>query len=147
MRHAAWLNAVPEVKQQQGKQSTQKRVAPKSRRESLTSIGIEPDMPPLEWGAYLVEYLFELGPTMAAGMGASPLMPSELHAAQQLLGIQFQPGEARLLLRLSRDYLAESHRATEHNCEPPWDDGIVRNIDAMVAAYRMEQEMLTQMED
>lgn len=104
-------------------------------------------MPPLEWGGYLVEYLFELGPTMAAGMGAGPLMPSELHAAQQLLGIQFQPGEARLLLRLSRDYLAESHRATEYNCEPPWCDETVQNIDVAETANRMEQEMLAQMED
>lgn len=147
MRHAAWLNAVPEVPQKQVQQSNQQSTPQKSRRESLKSYGIEPDMPPLEWGAYLVEYLFELGPTMAAGMGAGPLMPSELHAAQQLLGIQFQPGEARLLLRLSRDYLAESHRATEYNCEPPWDDEIVRNIDVVETANRMEQAMLADMED
>ena len=104
-------------------------------------------MPPLDWGHYLVDYLFELGPTVAAGMGSGPLPPSEIEAAQRLLGIQFRPGEARLLLRLSREYLQESHRATEENCRPPWDDPVVAQADQMATARRMEQAMQRLIED
>lgn len=142
MRHAAWLNAVPEVQQQNGK-----RVPQKSRREVLRADDVEPDMPPLEWGSYLVDYLFEFGPTMAAGMGSAPLSASEIEAAQRLLGIQLHPWEARLLLRLSREYLEESHRATEQNCSPPWHDPIAEQADQRATANRMEQAMLSLMED
>jgi len=104
-------------------------------------------MPPLEWGRYLVDYLFEFGPTMAAGMGAGPLMPSEVEAAQRLLGVQFQPWEARLLLRLSREYLEESHRATEQNCPAPWHDPEALDADRIVTAKRLEQAMMQLVED
>jgi hypothetical protein len=99
-------------------------------------------MPPVEWGLYLVEYLFEIGPTMAAGMGNGPLMPSEIEAAQRLLGILLEPWEARLLLRLSREYLEESHRATEQNCSPPWEDAVAEQADRIMVAQRMEQAMM-----
>jgi hypothetical protein len=143
VRHTAWLNAVPETKQQ----TTSARAPRKSRREELKESAIEPDLPPLEWGQYLVGYLFEFGPTVAAGMGSGPLMPSELESAQRLLGIQFQPWEARLLLRLSREYLEESHRATEENCAPPWSDPIAAQADQLATARRLEQAMLDLVDD
>jgi hypothetical protein len=119
----------------------------KSRRDEMKADDVEPDMPPVEWGRYLVEYLFEFGPTMAAGMGSAPLAPSEIEAAQRLLGIQLQPWEARLLLRLSREYLEESHRATQYNCAPPWRDPIAEQADQMATAKRMERAMLQLTED
>jgi hypothetical protein len=143
VRHAAWLNAVPEVPQPK----TGPRAPRKSRLDLLKADEVEPDMPPLEWGRYLVDYLFEFGPTMAAGMGSAPLAPSEIEAAQRLLGIQLQPWEARLLLQLSREYLAESHRATEQGCPPPWDDPIAAKVDELATAKRLEQDMLRMIED
>lgn len=138
---------MPEVPQQQGTPPARQRAQQKTRRDVLKSYGIDPDMPPLEWGNYLVDHLFEFGPVMAAGMGSAPLAPSEIEAAQRLLGIQFQPWEARLLMRLSREYLGESHRATEHGCAPPWDDEAVRQVDAAESARRMEQDMQDQTDD
>jgi hypothetical protein len=143
VRHAAWLNAVPDVPQPK----TGPRVPQKSRREALKANGVEPEMPSLEWGRYLVEYLFEFGPTVPAGMGSAPLPPSEIEAAQRVLGIQLQPWEARLLLRLSREYLQESHRATEQHCAPPWSDPASEKADLMATAARLEQAMLAMMED
>lgn len=134
---------MPEVPQPK----TGARIPQKSRREVLKAAGVEPDMPPLEWGRYLVEYLFEFGPTVAAGMGSGPLPPSEIEAAQRLLGIQLQPWEARLLLRLSREYLQESHRATVPNCTPPWYEPVSAEADRMATAMRLEQAMLGLMED
>lgn len=77
-------------------------------------------MPPLEWGQYLIDHLFEFGPTMAAGMGSGPLTAVEICAWQDLLGIEFEPWEARLLRRLSSEYLSESHAATKRDRPPPY---------------------------
>ncbi len=79
-------------------------------------------MPPILWGEYLIAYLFEFGPTTPAGMGSAPIGAIEIAAWQDLLGIEFQPWEARLLRRLSNEYLAESHAATKRDCPPPFGD-------------------------
>lgn len=123
------------------------RAPRKSRRESIEADRGAPAMPPIEWGRYLVDYLLEFGPTMPTGMGSAPLMPSEIEAAQRLLGIELQPWEARLLLRLSREYLAESYRATEQHCSAPWQDPETAEIDQVETARRLEQSMMDLVED
>lgn len=104
-------------------------------------------MPPLDWGDYLVEYLFEIGPTLPTGMGSAPLTPPVIESAQRLLGIEFQPWEARLLLRLSREYLAESLKATKDGCPPPWVDSENAEADRIATAKRLEQAMMDLLED
>jgi len=79
-----------------------------------------PEMPPLEQGAYLVGYLLDVGPTVAAGMGAGPITSKDLIAWQQETGVNLQPWEAKTLRRLSGEYLSESHRAEKLGCAPPW---------------------------
>lgn len=74
-------------------------------------------MPPVTGPAYLLEYLFEIGPTMAAGMGNGPITFSEILAWQLLTGIRLRPWEVRLLRRLSRDYLGASQSDVVH---APW---------------------------
>lgn len=128
-----------------GKKS--KRTPQKARRESIEESGGQLSMPPLEWGDYLVEYLFEVGPTLPTGMGAAPLTPPVIESAQRLLGIEFRPWEARLLLRLSREYLAESLKATEQNCPPPWFDSGAQDVDRIATARRLEQAMIDLVED
>ena len=76
-------------------------------------------MPPCA-ALHLVEHLFEIGPLMAAGMGAGPITHQEILAWQVLTGTALQPWEARMLRRLSCEYLNETHRAETLGCEPPW---------------------------
>lgn len=38
-----------------------------------------------------------------------------------MLGVEFQPWESRLLLRLSREYKGEMHAATKRDAPAPWD--------------------------
>ncbi len=71
-------------------------------------------------GLHLVEYLWEIGPTVPAGMGAAPIAHSEIAAWQANTGIPLDAWEARLLRDLSLAYLAESNRATDHGAPPPW---------------------------
>ena len=75
-----------------------------------------PLAPPVEYAAYLLDYLFEFGPVKAE----APLEPVDVLAVQELLGVEFQPWDSRLLLRLSREYKGEMHAATDRNAQPPW---------------------------
>ena len=79
-----------------------------------------PDLPPIERGAYLVAYLFEAGPMLVCGMGASPLTFSEIEAWCGRVGIELRPWESRYMRRLSREYLNESQRAEKRDCQAPW---------------------------
>ena len=107
-----------------------------SRRECIERDGGEIEMPPFDEGEYLIAYLYELGPTVAAGMGAGPVTFAEMAAWQAARGFELEPWEARLLRRLSVDYLAESHRATERNCPPPWGGSVAVRVSHDRAAAR-----------
>ena len=83
--------------------------------------GGEIHMPPLtEEIAYMVDTLLDAGISTAAGMGSVPLTWADLAAWQQGTGIALAPWEARLIRRMSSEYLAESHRAEKPDCPPPW---------------------------
>lgn len=79
-----------------------------------------PEMPPVEGGGYLLGYLWEIGPTIAAGMGAGPITHQELRAWQDNTGVVLQPWEARFLRRLSLEYLSAAHKAEKGHCPAPW---------------------------
>ena len=77
-------------------------------------------MPPIISGEYLIGYLYELGPTVAAGMGAGPITHQDMLAWQINTGVRLAPWEARFLRRLSVEYLSESHKAEKLGAQPPW---------------------------
>ncbi|MFA7278908.1 MAG: hypothetical protein WC100_02325 [Sterolibacterium sp.] len=109
---------------------------PESTVEALRETYM-PEMPPLEEGSYLVGYLLELGPVHASGMGQGPISHESILAWQALTGIELEPWEARLLRRLSCDYLSESHRAQKLGCEPPWKiEGVKREQTALQQSLR-----------
>ena len=115
MRHSAWLNATPES-------ATHEKQQPISRLERLrkSDPDYDPDMPLLEGAAYLIGYLFEVGPVMSAGMGPGPITHTEILAWSDLTGVELQPWEVRYLRRLSFDYLSMSHVAEKADCPAPW---------------------------
>ena len=80
-----------------------------------------PDMPPIECGEYLLQYLWEIGPTAAGAMAASPISHIEIAAWSMLVGIALQPWEARILRKLSREFAAELHRAEKMEAQAPWE--------------------------
>lgn len=123
VRHVAWLNAVPE--KAEGDTSKEPEVP---RRESLKKSGIEvPEMPPCD-APHLVAWLFEIGPTLPAGMSDGPITHGELANWQANTGITLHSWEARLLRRLSLDYLDQSHKARARDCPAPWGDAPVPNL-------------------
>jgi hypothetical protein len=80
------------------------------------------EMPPLEWGQHLIAHLFDVGPTMAVGMGEAPLSYVEIESWQRMVCVDLHPWEVQLLRRLSGEYLAESHKATKPDCPPPYGE-------------------------
>lgn len=94
----------------------------KPRRQSLKAEGHEELALPECEALHLAGYLFEIGPTLAAGMGQGPVTHGEIAAWQQNTGIELQPWEARFVKQLSIEYLNESGRATDPACPPPWEE-------------------------
>lgn len=75
-------------------------------------------MPSLEGApAYLIDYLFEIGPVSEGGMGAAALTFVEIDAFCRLTGVRFRPWEVRLLKKLSREYVKQLHDDSQ---KPPW---------------------------
>lgn len=69
---------------------------------------------------HIIDWLMEIGLTEAAGMGSAPLSWQEIDAWCNRTGIDLATWEARLIRRLSADYLAECRKAEDRNCPPPW---------------------------
>lgn len=91
-----------------------------SRIEQLKKAGVKnPPMPPNP-APHIIDRLIEIGLSEAAGMGAAPLSWQTIDAWQRVTGVRLMPWEARLIRRLSSDYLAMSRKAESENCPPPW---------------------------
>lgn len=117
MRHAAWLNTTPD--KAEGDKSSTPEV---SRSEYYKRDGDDAlQMPPCD-AYYLIPYLFEIGPTVAAGMSEGAIGHCEVQAWQANTGIELNAWEARSLRRLSLVYLGESFKAKKPDCPAPWPE-------------------------
>lgn len=133
MRQSAWLAAVPERAAHE-KRTNESRL--ERLRKQYADDDFAPDMPPLSGAAHVVGYLYELGPIVAAGMGAAPVSHLEIAAWVRLTGIELHPWEVRFLRRLSGEYLAELHAAEKADRPAPW--GAVR---AQYVARSMREQI------
>lgn len=112
IRQCAWLNATP--KRQGIEHGTQQ-----SRLQTFKDEDVPIELPEVEVG-YLVAYLWDVGPTLKSSGGESPLTHGEILAWQQLQGIELQPWETRILIRLSFDYLVQSQKSEKFDCIAPY---------------------------
>jgi hypothetical protein len=87
-------------------------------KDSASDEDFEPDMPEAGAAEYLLGHFWAVGPTL----GDEALTDTELRNHQENMGTPFSPWECKILKRLSREYLAESHRATRRDCKPPFDE-------------------------
>lgn len=76
-------------------------------------------MPDLEAGEYLLETLFEAGPTRVSGEGEMPLDWASLWAYAQATGALAEPWEFRAVMAMSRAYLSAKHEGKNALCKAP----------------------------
>lgn len=145
VRQLAWLNAVPERAD-----SDKSKTRAVSRLEALRRLRKDdhymPGVPPVEVGAHLAMWLFEIGPVMASGMGSAPISESEMRAWQDNTCTRLTPWEARTIRALSRSYVAELSEAVDRVRPPPWgaDEYAIAMKKAEVQADRQATRELAQ---
>lgn len=87
--------------------------------------------------AHLLVYLFEIGPSL----GDAPLTHSELQAWMDNTGIELTAWEARVVKRLSCEYLSEQQRATAPETPCPWADAPYAQVDPNVMVQRLQRHL------
>jgi hypothetical protein len=101
-----------------------------------------PELPPVECYGHIINYLFEIGPTVAAGMGAGPLTQEAIDAWCRRIGVDLSPRESRWIVQLSREYLSEGYAASKHFAPPPWwPDGVDPPMTAEEAKINRQKAM------
>lgn len=133
----AWLHATPKPDKPPEARPGEVEEPRLSRAEQMKKDGIPLRMPPNP-APHIVDRLIEIGLTEAAGMGAVPLSWREINEWQRAMEIPLAPWEARLIRKLSVEYLAASRRAEKELCRPPWQAEVTQaERDAELRALRM----------
>jgi len=88
--------------------------------QALQDQGIEPEMPEIPWGRYLLDYLWDLGPSMPGPACNVGISPPWLESWEREQGIRLSPWESRLLRRVSAEYAGEAAQATAADRPPPF---------------------------
>lgn len=112
----------------------------------MMDAGVNPPVPPNPL-PYLTEWLFEIGPTEPAGMGAAPIAWQTLAIWSELTGAELLPWEARLLRNLSREYLNEAHQAEKRDRPAPWSEHIDREAISSKVSSLFRSRLLERKKD
>ena len=95
-------------------------IEPGAFRESVAKARAEGwGMPPIRT-PWIIDHLMDLGPSEAGAMGSVPISWASIDHWQRCSGLDLSPWISRLLRRLSVDFIAETVRAREPDCPPPW---------------------------
>lgn len=97
----------------------------------------EPQLPDVDGCGDLLEWFWDVGPAHAG----NALTHTELRAWQDNTGFRLQSWQARLLRRMSQEYLAESHRASDPKCEAPCPIKGFASTAAAIAAASLRASM------
>lgn len=91
---------------------------PRIRR--MKDDGDEPELPPIEAGAYIVDLLMEIGPAHEGMAGPVPITYRDLAAYEGVTGVPLDGFEARILRVLSIAWCAGINESRAHNAPPPY---------------------------
>ena len=73
---------------------------------------------------HIINRLVEIGLTEIVGMGTAPVSWQSIRAWQEVVGVRLSRWEARMIRKLSAEYLTESRRAETENCPAPFRAGV-----------------------
>lgn len=108
----AWLSATLET-------DSKVKAEPVNRMKQIRDRGDYPALPHNP-APYLTDWLFDVGPTCASGMGEGVITYTELANWQAISGVELEPWEARLLRRLSAAYAGENYEARKRDHPAPF---------------------------
>lgn len=100
-RHYAWLHSKP------SKQSI-------TRFKQLSSDELKSpllEMPKIEFGQYLLDYAFEIGPSKANGEGPAVIDWSDIYAWQQLTGFVLTLWESLVIREISKAFVSQYYQS------------------------------------
>jgi len=109
----------------------------RSRQKRLAASGIPIALPLNPWPA-MVRHLLDIGPIISTGQGAVEVSWRDLAEWQRGAGLQLSPWRARLLRRLSREYLDELHLARSPERAAPWVDVRAKEIEKAAEADSLD---------
>lgn len=118
VKQLAWLHAAPEPPKPP-KGSNPPAPEPISRLDKMLDEGKSPIFPDNP-ASYLSDWLFDIGPSVAGGMGEAPIGYRDMQAWSEITGVELLPWEARILRRLSGAYLAQKNDARKADCPAPY---------------------------
>jgi hypothetical protein len=122
VRQLAWLNTVPNPPERKGRsrKSDDRPKAPRlTRLQQMEKRKERPEFPPIS-ARHIVDWLMEVGPVEMTGMDRAAVSWREMAAWQKQTGRKLAPWQARLIRRLSNDYLIESRAAEDSGRPAPW---------------------------
>lgn len=116
MRHLGWLRAVPDPGFRKNKSG---KPQPRPRLETLKPDSPAAQMPELEGGQHLLEWLHELGVTSSGMNGPIPLLWTEINAWKQATGTAATAEELVILRRMSSEYVSQFNASADPTLPPP----------------------------
>lgn len=134
VKQLAWLHAVPKPPDKR------KKAREGSRLKNLIDKGRRPPVPEVPC-QYLVEILFDVGPTMAGGMGPVPISELELLAWQINRRRFLQPWEAQFVRRLSAEFSTMHADAEDQGCPAPWSPDRIAPAEAAAVTQDMRASL------
>lgn len=131
VKYLAWIGTAPQPRDKK----TLDGVEPISRLRKMEEDGLTPIFPPNP-APHLTGYLMEMGPVESGGMDGAPIGWATMRFWQDQIGIELQPWEARLIRRLSAEYLEQCRKARSPDCPSPWGARTEEDRSAMSAKIK-----------
>ena len=124
MKHLAWLHAVPDPEYRKKHQGAPERKTRQDQLQQFESALLQ--LPEVEYGAHVIEWLHGIGVTENGDNGIKPLSWQEINAWKQANDVSATREELEMLYQLSRVYVAQYHRSNNPDEPPP---NRARNVD------------------
>lgn len=92
----------------------------KTRMEIYKDIGYEPKFPAIEHFEHLINYLNELGIAVSGMSGPTSISWTEIASWKELTHTCLETWEARVVMRLSKEYCSYLDTAKDTHCKAPY---------------------------
>lgn len=109
-----------------------------SRLSFLERKEIDPEMPDISAAPHLARFLFQIGPTMPAGMGSGPVTHQEIESWMRTTRTNLYPWEVRLMRELSMAYVSQASKSDTFDAEPPYGSDVANRL---MKAARVRESM------